>query len=282
MSPTQIAGVICIALGLLLKRAEQTEALPPAQETPAGGPPPNPEAQTDPARWRKPRKDRPGYKKYQARGAKLLVGATGSGKSFHLMHHLIPELLADGRDLVLIHDPHGDYTEGKSWRSVKEFKSPKAQWERVNIFPGTRATPREMALLATELGQRFGLRVVLVMDEMTLVAKAKSGFLDGLPVKRGEKQPPTPLEKIIRMGRHWGVELIGTAQRPVDFPAELRSQTYYMWVFALLDETDLEWVERTNQKVGALARQIDPARFQHVLFDRFTILREPPRISSPK
>lgn len=287
MTEGQWLGLALIALGLLGRQWTAQADLAP-QASAAGAPPPVEEEGQEAEEltgeeleaFRRRRCDRGGFEKYSARGAKLLIGMTGSGKSYYLEHTLLPELLKDGRDLVLIHDPWEDFTVGQRWPSIAAFKAAEG-WPAINVFSSEEVTPRDLALLARELGEVWAYRVVLVIDELTDVVSPHA-FLDGVKPVPGERRALTPLEHVIRKGRHYGVELLGTVQRPADLPASLRSQTWYAWIFALCEPRDLVWIE---QAFGVAARQqverIDPAAFRHVFFDRANVLSARARALPP-
>ena len=207
---------------------------------------------------------RTGYRVFNRPMVQLVMGRCGVGKTYFTDRRLIPALLADGRDVALIHDPHPEHEanySGTAWRGVEHFRRGWAAGKvltRRNVF--RRVEPAEVIALGRELA-RLGWRVVVVVDELNRVA-TRHGYLDGAPRKAREPRQRTPLETLIREHRHERIDFVGTIQRPVDLHVDFTSAAGRMWIFALRHSRDVEWVEeQTDEATAARVRALGVRQF---------------------
>jgi GTPase SAR1 family protein len=206
----------------------------------------------------------------RAVGVYLVLGRRGMGKTTY-MRRFIGELLADGRQIVLIHDERGQF-EGHRWRSVEEFRGAR-KLPPVNVFRGV--SPGEVAALAVQLAERR-VRVVLVIDELDLACDSNR-FHDEPARKRGEAPRRGNLYSIVHYGRHigrpdgderpiYGVDLVGSARRPTNVHVDVGELAEQIVCFRLNGRNALAWVEETcgDEFAGRVATL---PKFRSVTYD---------------
>lgn len=203
----------------------------------------------------------------------LFLGQPGTGKTTRA-RRFVDELLADGRDLALIHDPHGEDAggegyEGKVWPSVAAFRAAPSLPGRRHVF--REVDLPELTALAVEIGKR-GQRVVLVIDELDMACLPGGRYVDNPPQRAGEPPQRGNLYRCIHYGRHIGVDLVGTARRTSNIGTDVGANAEAIYLFRLSGHRDLEWVrevcdDETREVVAALPR------YHAVVFDKFNGMR---------
>jgi len=199
----------------------------------------------------------------------LVLGRKRMGKT-HCMRRLIEDA---GRhhDLVLIHDPAGQYP-GRQWRSVAEFRAAR-DIEKVNLFVS--APVADVARLAVEVALR-GQRVLLVIDELDRACNAH-GYVDrGIPsLYQGDKNGN--LYAIVEYGRHigrppndprqiYGVTLLGSSRRPAAIFDGVKANLERCYIFRLNSPLALKWVEDACDEQSARAAEQLPAQ-RFIIYD---------------
>lgn len=203
-------------------------------------------------------------------GVYLFIGRRGCGKT-HNMRALVSELLADGRQIVLVHDVRAQYP-GHRWRTVEEFRAAEHLPE-VNVFYA--CSGMEVAALAVELAEH-GTRVVLIIDELDKVCDTHR-FFDDPPRKKDQPPEKGNLYNVCHYGRHigrppgdnqdhWGVTLLGSCRRPTNIHTDFGELAERFYLFAANGRNTLDWISETcGERVAASVAVLPPKRL--VVYD---------------
>lgn len=188
-------------------------------------------------------------------------GGRGSGKSTRA------KFLAKHYQRLIVIDPAGDYW-GKDYIRCKNLndvlKAIKLNWARdfKIYFDISHADDYESELLALSralfivqkpyFAGRDRRKMCLICDEMSLTApnqKKAKGSRDFL--------------KLVNLGRHYGLEIIGISQRPAQVDTDFRSNCAENYFFRLADHNDISAVKSTLGSLAESCTRLEPHNFYY-------------------
>jgi DNA helicase HerA-like ATPase len=200
------------------------------------------------------RRSKAGYRKTAFQG--LVSGAKGQGKS------TIVNAIARGRSRVIVFDQVGEYgAKGfASVHSIQELqRAIKAGWRkgfRIAFVPTIGAERVALSNVSQALcavqrpyyetpdGQRPPIpKVLLIVEEMN--TSFPSHVYDGW------------FAELCSRGRHYGVDVLGTTQRPAEVSTRFRGTCDVQWFFAHHDHVDVK-------TIGQMVGPAHAARISHL------------------
>ena len=183
----------------------------------------------------------------------LMMGRKWSGKSHKLGQLLVRLLRVEGRDQALIHDPKPTNQFGATTQDLPTF----LRTSRPSRLTRLRAKPVEIARTALALGGG-GARIAVVFDEIDRATTAEH-------FANTDAARASPIYKLVHEGRHFNLDLLGGARRPVSVHPDVRSQGDIFWFFQTSEPNDLRWIKELDGRLPVLVRALD--------FDRHECLR---------
>ena len=194
-----------------------------------------------------------------------IYGRRGSGKTTRV------RALLRNRRRVIVFDPIGEYPaygfRAVTWAGLARVLSEvRAGPFQVSYTPKSRAEPEALHYLSRALVEYQRVmaasagQVTLVVEEMAL----------SFPVER------LPLDlhgfkSVCERGRHWGVNIIGTTQRPATVSTVFRGNAAETYIFALDWETDVAAVcAMIGREHRDALRGMEPHRYLYYREGRLT------------
>jgi energy-coupling factor transporter ATP-binding protein EcfA2 len=172
----------------------------------------------------------PLYIKDNERG--LLIGATGSGKSY------LAKYVLSNKSQLLVIDPKGDFI--LKGRKANIYRTPKElmKWKgnSNNEYAIYRPTPQHDESEDWDVVFKFlfykkikNKRPFIYIDEAYLVLKSPLSYSKFL-------------KAIYNQGRGLGIGILAASQRPKGIPIFMRSENSRVWLFRLNDITDIKYM----------------------------------------
>lgn len=157
-----------------------------------------------------------------------VFGLRASGKTTW-----VQRLLASRRR-VLVLDPNDEYGCRRGWSRVEGPDEALAHLLRVKA-PDPSRVYRIACLVEGVEDARAYLRIAWTLRRSWVVAEE-------VPEYASPGWAPPELRRLLRRGRHRGISVVATAQRPAEAPATLRSLADLIVAFRLAHPLDLEAV----------------------------------------
>lgn len=157
----------------------------------------------------------------------IVLGKTGQGKSVWTRSFL------QNKKRIFAFDPLQDFDANYLYSSV-------ALADRIDSLRDVEADATteleyKIAVSRIELLELLGVGSFLVGNNYLMIEECAYCFEKGMRI-------PQWLRDIIFLGRHRGVSLIVTAQRPVSIPIDLRSQASRVVSFSQHEGADMDWL----------------------------------------
>lgn len=176
-------------------------------------------------------------------GHDAIFGRSGSGKSTLL------KALLRGRRRVVIFDPMGEHDGARADSLSDVLAAIRRGWRsdfRVRYVPGPMASlPDALDGLAALV--RDCQRPFIDGAETRVVTLAVDELAAAFPNRQA---PGSPFGALCSRGRHFGVALIGTSQRPAEVSTTFRGNAGRTFFFSLADHVD---VQAASAKLGPAA-----------------------------
>ena len=157
------------------------------------------------------------------------------GKGFSGQSHYVKGFLERTKKPFIVIDPNHEYRVQQRFFNVESLIDAaieKRVCQRVAVSFSTLEEANELFAWDFHFSPH-----VLVVEEFHLYANAHS--------------TPAPLQRIIRMGRHRGIHLIGISHRFIDMPQIILSQANGLVIFRQQSLRDLDAIARaTNEEVA--------------------------------
>lgn len=211
-----------------------------------------------------------------ARDAKatFICGRRGSGKSTRA------EILARSHRATIAFDPTDEYRGFGYTRcaSLGELRDAMARsWRKGFRLAYVPPGGREAQALHHLSGLLFAAQrpyyegrskrlLCTVVDEMALSYPA-SRLPDGM----------AGFQRVVNVGRHYGLEVIGVSQRPAEVSPTFRGNAAETYIYPLHSATDRATVlQMIGREHDAVLRALEPHRFLHFMDGKVKTGRNPP------
>lgn len=178
---------------------------------------------------------------------KLIVGKTGSGKTFKTV-----KLIADCRRLIMFDTQGKDYIDGVMFYDMNELKR---FW--LKVYQGSfRLIFRPLDPLA-EFEEIC--RLAFLLGGLTIV-------VEELPSLCGPQTIGQELRKVIFRGRLNDIRFIGLMQRPIGIHRDITSQASEIYIFNIDEPGDVKYFRnRIGQDIEDKIRRLEPYQYLHWL-----------------
>jgi len=173
----------------------------------------------------------------------LVFGIRGTGKSYFVKHHLLPQY-----DRRIIYDTQSEYTDGiifEDFEGLKDFWAKQYDKPFKIIF---RPIKHDNFLQLCDLVYLCG-NMAFIIEELDLTA----GTFDN----------DTEFLSLIKRGRHRNVDIIGISQRPFGINRNITSQAKEIYSFAQLEPRDIDYLRYYLGESAILIKELKKFHFYY-------------------
>ena len=187
----------------------------------------------------------------------FVSGQRGSGKTYWVKDHL------KGLTRYLLYDTMGEYESGPHFEEIEELIDFLVPYENGGGFFEVVFDPIEHSDFETfcEVALALG-NVYVVIEEIDQFATPY--------------QTPIALQKMIKYGRHRGVNVLGVSRRPSEVSRLFTSQTTRFIIFRMFEPRDITYYKSIIGPVADCLNQINNYDFFDIDFNKGGVQVPPP------
>ena len=157
------------------------------------------------------------------RTIKLIIGQTGTGKTWYVLHTILP----NEKRLIII-DIHHEYTYDNAFYAYS--------LEELYDFVLNNKDFHIVVRFTSFFELEYLWRLIYAIGNLTLVCEEIGSYIDA-------EKKDTSFNRLIFFGRHAGISIVGVAQRPILLSTSLRSQFNTIICFKQTFQNDLDKLE---------------------------------------